>query len=303
LFLDKLDNWNGRRWKPNPVALEAGSDASDIGYGGTLLIPSAQPILLIADFSVEESSMSSTAREVLAIYHVLRSATQLVPGQVARASIRISVDNQGAASSVNNFRSKAPDVHSAIKKIFFLGAEFSFDVVADWRPRELMALEDALSKAPDSSDWGLRKQRYDEVYNVLAVRPALDLFASATWHQLPRFVANFYTPGCTGAQALRSDWRAWLQSGKYAWIFPLVRNLGEVVQLIDKFRTNAILVVPERVATNWWIALQKIRLKAAVKGPVLIPRSTDECKPSKRVPPGTPNPALFKLLAYKISWP
>lgn len=97
--------------------------------------------------------MSSTAREVLGIYHVLRSATQLVLGQVAGASIRISVDNQGAASAVNNFRSKAPDVHSAIKKIFFLGAEFSFDVVADWKPRELMALEDALSKAPDSSDW------------------------------------------------------------------------------------------------------------------------------------------------------
>ena len=39
LFLDRLPEWNGRRWFPRCVTAEAGSDASELGFGGTIQIP------------------------------------------------------------------------------------------------------------------------------------------------------------------------------------------------------------------------------------------------------------------------
>lgn len=91
-----------------------------------------------------------------------------------------------------------------------------------------------------------------------------------------------------------------MPQGETAWIFPPVRLLREVIQAVRRFHTDCILVVPLTDATNWWLALQQLRTVARIEGPVKLPRSTDVCIPSHRVPAGTVNPALYRLQAYKI---
>jgi hypothetical protein len=60
----------------------------------------------------------------------------------------------------------------------------------------------------------------DEICDTLGVTPRLDLFASSSWHVCPRFVSLLYTPRCVAAHALAVDWRALIDPGEFAWVFP-----------------------------------------------------------------------------------
>jgi hypothetical protein len=251
MFLNNLNEWNGRRWFPRPVVLEAGSDASEFGFGGSILVPGSQPHLIAGQLSQSEMAMSSTAREMVAFLRVLQTAVRMKPEWLNDAAALIRGDNQGAVSALNSFRSPAPDVNAALQQIFKLSYQHNFDVVAEWRPRDLMALEDELSKLPNSSDWGLVRSEFRRICREFGVQPTVDLFASATWHQLPAFVSDSYTPGALCVNALRSDWAQLVPAGTFAWAFPPVRYINQVIQLTREFRTNIILIVPEREATNW----------------------------------------------------
>lgn len=229
LFLDNLEKWNGRCWFSRPVTLEAGSDASEFGFGGTILVPGESPQVLSGQLSVDEMAMSSTAREMVAFFRVLEAAVQSQAEHLKDSAVPIRGDNQGAVSALNSFRSPAPDVNAALRGIFELCAQYNFDVVAEWRPRDLMALEDELSKIPDSSDWGLIRPKFRRICEEFGVEPRVDLFALATWHQLPAFISDSYTPGALGINALRLDWTEIVPAGTFAWAFPPVRLIPQAI--------------------------------------------------------------------------
>jgi hypothetical protein len=90
-------------------------------------------------------------------------------------------------------------------------------------------------------------------------------------------------------------------TGAFAWIFPPVHLITEVILLIDRYRTNCILIIPEQPASNWWIHLLALPLAKSIER-VEIRRGTDSCRPSRRVPVQTANPGLFKLQALRVEW-
>jgi hypothetical protein len=206
LFQDTLTARNGRRWFPRQVTLEVGYDASEFGFGGTLRALGGRTTTFLGSLTETEVLMSSTAREVLTFLRVLEEASTKYERLLQGGSVLLRGDNQGAVASVNQFRSRAPDVNRLMKEIFALCTEKDFDVVAQWRPREEMQLEDDLNKLPDSSDWGLRQTDRDAVLREFRVRPAIDLFASDVWHATSRFVSQHATPGAYAVDAMRQDW-------------------------------------------------------------------------------------------------
>jgi hypothetical protein len=299
LFLDRLKDWNGRRWYSRAVAIEAGSDALETGIGGTLRIPGQPVLTVVGSLTEAERKMSSTAREVTAFYQVLLEASRQAGKALEGAAVLLSGDNQGAVRAINAFRSRALDVNAALQQVFELCTSADFDVMARWKPREEMQTEDDLSKQRDSSDWGLRAKDRERILRAFDVKPTIDLFASKTWHVTERFVSPHLTPGCLAADALRVDWRELVQPGEIAWIFPPLRLLKEAIQAVRRFRTDCVLIVPLADATNWWLALHQLGKVAKLEGPIELARSADVCAPSRRVPQGTVNPALH---AYKIVW-
>jgi hypothetical protein len=158
----------------------------------------------------------------------------------------------------------------------------------------LLKAEDLLSRQPDASDWGICESLYGKICAAFGVTIAIDLFASHAWHVTPRFVSLIYTPGCYATQALLLDWRALLSNGEFAWIFPPVRVISKVVQLVERYRINCLLLVPEQKAANWWIHILSLPLAKPIEQ-FSIPRGTKSCRPSRRVPAKTANPGLFKL--------
>ncbi|GAQ91773.1 Hypothetical protein KFL_008500020, partial [Klebsormidium nitens] len=282
------------------LAVEAGSDASESGFGGTIKIPGKEKLTVAGALSDEEKRMSSTAREMVAFLRVLSEARARAGNALKGSAVLLLGDNQGAVRAVNAMNSRAPDVNEALRQLFELCVEADFDVIAQWRPRAEMQEEDDLSKHQDSSDWGLGETEVRKVLIHFGVKPAIDLFASETWHITERFVSLHLAPVGLAADAMRSDWSELLAPGDVAWVFPPVRLLSDVIQSVRRFRTDCILVVPEAPATNWWMALQNIGAEACLSGPLELPRSASICAPSFRVSQGTVNPAMYKLRAFGI---
>jgi hypothetical protein len=103
LFLDKLGEWKGRRWYPRTILVEAGLDASETGVGGTIRIPGRSDLTVVATLSQTGRGMSSTAREVIAFYQVLKKATRQAEKALEGAAVLLSGDNQGAVRAINAF--------------------------------------------------------------------------------------------------------------------------------------------------------------------------------------------------------
>jgi hypothetical protein len=175
------------------------------------------------------------------------------------------------------------------------------DVIAQWRPREKLTAEDALSRVPDASDWGLAPRAFRMVVQAFG-EPHIDLFASDTWHVAPVFISPRYMPGCSAVDAFNVDWKDLVAPRSLAWLFPPVRAISKALQLLKKSHIDAIIIVLEAPTTNWWIALLALGAEARVEGPIQLERSIDICIFSRRVPSGTVNPALFKSREFKITW-
>ncbi|GAQ86252.1 DNA/RNA polymerase superfamily protein with reverse transcriptase domain [Klebsormidium nitens] len=120
LFIDNLPAWNGRAWFPRRVAVEAGSDASDTGFGGTIRVPGAQKIAVVGSLSEEERLISSTARETLAFVRVLREALDRAGDALRGGAVLLTGNNQSAVSAVNAMNSRTPDVNAALHQLFEL---------------------------------------------------------------------------------------------------------------------------------------------------------------------------------------
>jgi hypothetical protein len=300
-WLDNLPNWNGRRWYAQPISLVVFSNALDFGYGGLVTLPNGEQVSVTGILMEEEVGMSSTAREVIGFLKLLEATAQLYPKTIKDSTVQLVGDNQAVVLAINQFRSRALEITNALKSIFSLCVAFGFNVSAIWKPRDMLEAEDMLSRQPDPLDWGIRPAAFQDICAKFRVGVTIDLFGSDAWHVVPRFVSLLYTPGCEACQALLIHWRLLIKKGDFAWLFPPVRIIPDVVQLIERYEVNCILVVPEQKASNWWVRLVSLPLARKIEQ-IIIPRGTDTCRPSRRVPAGTANPGLFKLRAHCIEW-
>lgn len=227
-----------------------------------------QPLFeLVGTLSKEEVVMSSTAREMVGFPRILQQAGVRFPELLKGAAILVIGDNQGAVAALNKFSSTTPDIAASLREIFELCLSLDFDIIAQWRPREELQEEDALSRVPDASDWGLSSKTLALIIKAFG-SPHVDLFASDAWHVASVFVTPRYMPGCTAVDALNQDWRDLVPRGELAWLFPPVRAICKVIQ--KEFRTDAILVVPEAPTTNWWVELLSMKKLARIDGPLLL---------------------------------
>lgn len=260
LFLSKLPEWNGRRWYSYPVGLSSSSDASDVGYGGFVQLPGKEPLEVAGTFTSKEAELSSTARELLGILATLKSAVQESPDGLKFSTCLITTDNLGASHALNKLKSSSPDVNEVLQRFFALCCDHKIDIRATWKPREELEAEDLLSRQPDASDWEISQAELKEILHFFHVRICVDLFASDTWHTVANFVSLRYTPGCMAANALMQDWKALEPEGGFAWAFPPVRLINDTVCLLERFKVNAVLVVPKKEASNWWVKIHHWKL-------------------------------------------
>jgi hypothetical protein len=172
--------------------------------------------------------------------------------------------------------------------------------MAKWVPRDLLQDADALSRAPDASDWVIAPVLYDQVCKRFQVKPEVDLFSSDVHYTAETFVSKLYTPGCAAIDAYCLDWADFCK-GRLAWVFPPTRAVSVALSCIERLSINALVMLPPLQSSNEYIQLMQMT-SAQISQPFFIPKADTSLTVSLRVPAGVLNPAYLELAVYKIIW-
>jgi ribonuclease HI len=113
-----------------------------------------RPIPFSGTFREKQAGSSSTEREIIGYVAGLAVAAQAFLQKLTDSSVLVLGDNQGGISALNHMRSSVLMICSALKEALELTAAFRFDIAARWVPREENQAADALSREPDTSNWG-----------------------------------------------------------------------------------------------------------------------------------------------------
>ena len=142
-WLSRIDRWNGRRWWPRPVAVKAEIDASEVGFGGRVILPGNETLTVRGTFTGREAAQSSTEREVIGYARALEVITKFKPELIQGRSVLLIGDSQAGLAAVGKFRSTVPLIESALKEILELCAKSQCDVITRWVPRTELTEADA----------------------------------------------------------------------------------------------------------------------------------------------------------------
>jgi hypothetical protein len=147
---DTAEEWL-RRWHAHPISLQASSDASDFGYGGLVKLPDGRSVPVLGNLSKAKILMSSAARKATGFLRLLEATRQMFPKTIKNSTVLLVSDSQAAVAALNSFRSKTTEENDILKRIFNLCVTSGATVMAVWQPRDLLDVEDLLSRQPDSS--------------------------------------------------------------------------------------------------------------------------------------------------------
>jgi hypothetical protein len=240
-WLDNIEHFNGHTFKPNITTSEIiFSDASDSGYGG-FSFHRLEKLVCAGKFTAQESSRSSTYRELLAVKLVLQSYDTILRGQ----SIQINVDNY-SASRIMIVGSRYPHLQQLAIDIFRHCLQNDIKLIPRWIPRNQNTEADALSRLVDTDDWGID----DETFNYINSRFGpftIDRFADDFNRKLQRFNSKYFVPGSSRVNAFTADW-----GSENNWICPPLSLVGSVLRHMKLCKAHGTLLIPAWPSSWYW---------------------------------------------------
>ena len=90
----------------------------------------------------------------------------------------------------------------------------------------------------------------------------IDMFASRTSHQLPKYVSWRPDPMSFATDALQQDW-----TYRFLYAFPPFCLVGQTLRKVERHHARMIIVAPLWVSQPWYPLL----LDMAIANPILIP--------------------------------
>ena len=119
-----------------------------------------------------------------------------------------------------------------------------------------------------ASEWALDKKSFQWLCN-LGIYPQVDLFATRENHQLPKFVSPILDPSAVGKDAFTLDWNLWQK----IYLFPPWTQISKVLNILQTFKGQALLVAPRWPLQAWFPALQtRARKSFKIPNPILSQR-------------------------------
>lgn len=245
-YMEFADMWQPMwpslvRW---PAFREAYSDAGDLGWGGCLLLPSGETLNARGYLSDWERAQSSTWRELLAIYKVIRSVGHRIP---RGTRLQWHTDSLNAAGDMTKGGSSKLDLHELCLQIFELCLRMGLSVLWVWIPRKLNAWSDALAGLYDKDDWMLHRWAFAAI-DALWGPHTVDRFASDLNHVVDRFNSYFWCPGTAGVNAFAQT--DWLFSNN--WCNPPFWMIGQLIMFLREMCAAATIIVPCWPKQPWW---------------------------------------------------
>ena len=164
--------------------------------------------MAVGSWSVDESSKSSTFRELQATGLVLKSFAPLLRGK----EVLHRTDNKNT-EIILSIGSRKSDLHNEAVNIYRLCREFNIRLTVEWISRDLNGVADELSQIEDSNDYKLDPSCFAYLDRCLGPH-TVNRFSSVKTRQLDRFCSRFLDPGCEAFDAFTVSW-----AGDYNWLF------------------------------------------------------------------------------------
>jgi hypothetical protein len=313
-----INNMNGATWAPPAVAMVVKVDAGEQGWGMTVEAGPGKGMVLqgtLPDDMCAAVGTSSTLREVYAYSKGCQELLRVAGDTLVARRLMLVGDSQAAVNNINKMGMGGdPRGTGLIRELWQACHTAGTSLTAVWRPREMLQVADALSKATDPADWSLAPSVESTIWDRMGT-PTLDVFADDYNNifaksqragngnlQAGRFFSKEWTPGCAGVDALLQDWASHPETGadELAWVFPPVPLVGQALALIEHQRVEAVVIVPIREDKWWWGLLRRLPLvdKMDLPGSKLFLQGRKADKTPEHA-----KPFKNKWMAVKVSWP
>jgi hypothetical protein len=198
----------------------------------------------------EEVSLGSALRELKGYLHTLMVIVREY--QVAGHVVQLTVDALAACFIWQNGGSQVTDANGelalfeVVLDMYRLADSAKCKLLLHWRPRRFVVRADALSKVVDKHDFSLRPAALAEVVRQLGPWDC-DRFAADHNTTHTHFNSRFASARSAGADAFAQDW-----SQGCSFALPSFNDVDRVLDTIERYNADAILVVPAWHARAWW---------------------------------------------------
>ena len=235
-----LPLFNGQPiWFESSATRVAYSDASSSGYGGYVV--EIGPSISHGHWSPQEAAMSSTWRELRAVFAVLQSFTEKLQGH----TVKWFTDNQNVVRIVQN-GSKKPHLQEGAMAIFQICLQHCIKLEMEWIPRTKNELADYASWIVDLDDWRVSPSVFNMINSIWGPH-TVDRFASPCNTQLDRFNSKFWCPGTEAVDAFTVDWGADIN-----WLVPPLHLIANALQHAKACRAKGTLAFPAWKSSYFW---------------------------------------------------
>ena len=248
---DELYFWNNyfHRFNGQPVwpastkiSVLTYADASQFGWGGYFVNLSG--ICAKGNFSESEISKSSTWRELLATYHVLRAYKSFVSGK----TVKHRTDNRNVVYLLSSVSNKS-DLQKLVCNIFKLCFENNIQLYPKLIPRSDNLISDWFCKDIHKDDYMLNP----EIFVAVDVRwgpHSIDTFSSFRTREIPRFCSRWLSLCMEHPDAFTASW-----NNQNNWSFPSPYMIPRVLKHLKSSSADATLVAPPPplwLSAPWW---------------------------------------------------
>ena len=239
-------------------------------------------------WSPEERKLHINQLELEAVY---RSVVQFLP-LVKGETILVRCDNTTVVQLINKQGgTRSPTLCYLVWKLWTLAIENNMVLKAAHLACHLNILADHLSRTKvRPSEWSLSPSVVFKIFSEWG-EPMIDLFASADNHKFPIFCSWIPDHRAYAIDALTISWE-----GMFAYVYPPICLIPKVLQHMQKFNCQIILIAPQWPCRHWYTNLLQMSVESPMKLPI---RSDLLSQPKTKI--FHPNPEVFSLSAWLLS--
>ena len=214
-------------------------DASGAGFGGYVV--GIQDSEVVGSWSETESVLSSTWRELEAVYRTVHSSVKSLEGQ----NVLVHTDNKNVCN-ILQVGSKKPYLQEVALNVNSLCRQNCINLVPKWVPRAQNFEADFLSRCSDSDDWSV----LNFVFSTLEARwgsHTFDRFACDYNTKCASFNSRYWCPGTSGIDAFAHTW-----VGENNWLVPPPRLISHCVRKVLNEECKCTIIVPQWRSAPFW---------------------------------------------------
>ena len=251
-WVNNLPLANGRSCQNLLPSLMIQSDASNSGWGAV-----CQGVETRGTWSRQELDLHINCKELLAATFAMKAFTK----NLQNTHVLLQVDNTTTIAYLNKMGGQRCLLDSYARHLWDWCLQRRITLRAEHIPGVLNVIADRESRAKlDASDWHLEKKSFQMLISQLG-HCTIDLFASRTNHQLPRFYSYKPDPDAEAIDALIQPW-----SNEIGYAFPPFNLLAKCLKKVVFEEATITLVCPVWPTQPWYAQL----LQLVVKTPILL---------------------------------